>query len=378
MNREPIWKGKAPLLSQLDIELTERCDNDCIHCNINLPEMDAKAKRNELGTRQWQDILRQAADLGAMAVRFTGGEPLLRDDFEELYLFARHLGMQVILFTNARNITPRLAALFVRIPPLEKIEVTVYGMCRKSYEAVSRKPGSYEEFCSGVNLLLENRIPFVVKGALLPANKKEINKFESWASTIPWMGRPPAYSILFDLRGRRDSPAKNRLIRSLRSMPDEVLHMLQHRREADRRELKQFCRKLVGPPGNKLFNCGAGHSGCVDAYGYFQPCLLLRDPGLTYNLKKRTLQDALTRVLFELKNMIAVNPAYVKRCACCFLKGFCEQCPAKSWAEHGALDIPVEYFCEIAHAQARDLGLLAEGERGWEVGNWRVRIAKMK
>ena len=47
----------------------------------------------------------------------------------------------------------------------------------------------------------------------------------------------------------------------------------------------------------------------------------------------------------------------------CFLKGFCEQCPAKSWAESGTLDTPVEYLCEVAHTKARYLGCLDENER---------------
>lgn len=378
LNREPIWKGEGPLIFQLDIELTERCDNDCIHCSINLPENDAKAKKNELNTRQWKDILKQAADLGALAVRFTGGEPLLRDDFEELYGFARRSGLKVILFTNARNITPRLAALFVRIPPLEKIEVTVYGMRRKSYEAISRKPGSYKEFRNGVDLLLEKRIPFVVKGAFLPSNKKEIDEFESWAAAIPWMDKPPAYSMLFDLRGRRDSSAKNRLIKSLRASPSATIQIFNRHREAYFKEMLRFCQKFIGPPGKKLFTCGASHGVCVDAYGNFQPCLSLRAPDLTYDLKMGTLQDALTRVVPKLKKITAVNPQYLQRCSRCFLKGLCEQCPAKSWAEHGTLDTPVEYLCKIAHAQALDLGLLVADERGWEVSDWRARIAKMK
>ncbi len=54
--------------------------------------------------------------------------------------------------------------------------------------------------------------------------------------------------------------------------------------------------------------------------------------------------------------------------------GSCEQCPVKSWLEHGTLDTPIEYFCEIAHTQARYLRLLEDGEMPWEVRNWRERI----
>jgi hypothetical protein len=44
--------------------------------------------------------------------------------------------------------------------------------------------------------------------------------------------------------------------------------------------------------------------------------------------------------------------------------------------EHGTLDTPVEYLCEIAHAQARQLRLLEEKEMAWEVEDWRERIRK--
>ena len=69
----------------------------------------------------------------------------------------------------------------------------------------------------------------------------------------------------------------------------------------------------------------------------------------------------------RLSRLHATNPDYLRRCAVCILKGLCEQCPAKSWAEHGTFDTPVEYLCEVAHAQARYLGWLDENKQGWEV-----------
>ena len=104
----------------------------------------------------------------------------------------------------------------------------------------------------------------------------------------------------------------------------------------------------------------------MDAYGKLQPCLLLRDPSLVYDLRAGTLKEALTGFSPGLKEMPALNPEYLQRCARCLLRGLCEQCPAKSWPEHGNLDTPVEYLCEVAHAQAWDLGILPEGRMGWE------------
>jgi radical SAM protein with 4Fe4S-binding SPASM domain len=377
-SRHPLWKNRAHFLGRLDLELTERCNNDCIHCCINLPADDRVARRRELTTSGIIAILKEAAALGALSVRFTGGEPLVREDFQDLYLFARRLGLKVMLFTNARLITTDLARLFARIPPLEKIEVTVYGMRRESYEAVSRVPGSFEEFRRGVGLLLNKKVPFVVKGAVLPPNIRDLEEFETWAETLPAMDTPPQYSMFFDLRGRRDSPFKNRLIRSLRVSPEDGVILLRRQDRAYLQEMRQFCGKFMGPSGDLLFSCRAGHGACVDAYGKLQPCLLMRHPDMVYDLKKGSLKKALTNFFPRLREETrATNPDYLARCARCFLKGLCEQCPAKSWSEHGTLDTPVEYLCRVAHVQARDLGLLRERERAWEVNDWKERIVQI-
>jgi MoaA/NifB/PqqE/SkfB family radical SAM enzyme len=386
----PLWRDGEPLLGRLDIELTERCNNNCLHCCINLPATDREAEARELTTDQWREVLRQAAALGALSVRFTGGEPLLREDFAELYVFARRLGMKVTLFTNARLITPELADLLVQIPPLKKVEVSVYGMRPASYNAVARAPGAFAQFRRGVGLLLERCIPLAVKSVLLPPNRDEQNEFEEWAATLPGMDGPPGYSMFLDLRGRRDSPAKNRTIRRLRLAPEEGMAIAARREAGYRGVTAEFAARFMGPRGDGLFSCGAGCGGCVDAYGTYQMCMLLRHPQTVCDLRGTplankgdapapgirpgALQEALTSFFPRLRELRATNSDYLRRCSVCFLRGLCEQCPARSWAEHGTLDTPVEYLCEVAHSQARWLGLLGEDERAWEVRNWRARI----
>lgn len=366
---KPLLSG----LSHLDLELTERCNNDCIHCCINRPAGDEEARSRELTTARVRDVLQHAADLGCLQVRFTGGEPLLRPDFEELYLHARRLGMKVLLFTNAGLITPRLAGLFARIPPLVEIEVSVYGMHPASYEAVTRAPGSYARFRRGVELLRERGVPFIVKSVLLPPNEGETDELEAWAKTIPWMKEPLSFSMFFDLRHRRDDAARNRRIASLRRSPQAGLAVLARDGARFRRESARFAARFMGPPGDRLFRCGAAHGACVDAYGRVQPCLSLRDLELAADLQRMTLKEAVDSFT-RLRSLRATHPEYLRRCAVCFLHGFCEQCPAKSWMEHGTLDTPVEYFCEVAHTQARALGWLGEAERAWEVANWEDRL----
>lgn len=393
--RTPFQPDAKPRLKQIDIELTERCNNNCVHCLINRPSDDAEARSREMTDSQIRRILRQAADLGCLQVRFTGGEPLLRRGFEDLYLYARRLGLKVSLFTNARLVTPDLARLFARIPLLVPVEITIYGMSRETCEAVTRSQGAHEQSRRGLERLLDQGVPLAVRWVMLPQNKHETPEFEAWARSLSGTASPPSFVVSLDLRSRRDDAERNDVIRALRFPPQEALAFLSRDAERYRRDMAAFASTFMGPAGDRLFGCGAGRSICVDAYGRVQPCMGLRVPELAVALSPEgpsdsdgspaagsggedggvTLSEAMIRYR-GLTERRAENPDYLKRCARCFLKGFCEQCPAKSWAEHGTLDTPVAYLCETAHLQARHLGWLKEDEFGWEVADWQARISR--
>ena len=112
----------------------------------------------------------------------------------------------------------------------------------------------------------------------------------------------------------------------------------------------------------------------MDAYGGFYPCMMLKHPDTRYDPRQGSMKDALTGFFPEIRRTKAKNSEYLNRCARCFLRDLCEQCPASSWTEHGALDTPVEHLCELTHLQAVCLSLLNEGEKAWEVGDWKKRI----
>ena len=371
-----LWPSRRPALTRLDIELTERCNNDCVHCSVNRPAGDREAREREWGAESWKKLLDEAAALGCLVVRLTGGEPLLRDDFEEIYVHARRLGLRVMIFTNATLVTPGLARLLEDMPPLEAVEVSVYGMKKETYEAVTRAPGSFDAFRRGLGLLRENGVPFIVKGAVLPATRGEMDEFEAWAAGLPGAAGLPSHALLFDLRSRREG-LKNARISSLRTDADEFVRVSRRHGEEAVGEWRDLCARSGGGRGGRLFSClPSGGSAAVDPYGRLQYCLGLRHPATVYDLAAGSLREAVTEFLPRVRDMRSAGRAYLERCGRCFLKGLCEQCPAKSWAEHGTLDTPVEYFCGIAHAQAVAAGLLEPGEKAWTVADGAARTKR--
>lgn len=71
---------KIPYSAQ--IELTLRCNGRCPFCSIHsLPE---SILGTDMTTEQIKNLIDQIADLGVLALSFTGGEPTLRKDLPEL------------------------------------------------------------------------------------------------------------------------------------------------------------------------------------------------------------------------------------------------------------------------------------------------------
>lgn len=97
----PLW---------VSLELTYRCPLKCSWCNNPL-DFEHYADK-ELATEDWQRVLREARALGALQLGFTGGEPLQRDDLEELVAYADGLGFYTNLITSGIGLTEaRLVAL---------------------------------------------------------------------------------------------------------------------------------------------------------------------------------------------------------------------------------------------------------------------------
>src|SRR5512136_2028929 len=115
-----LWEKKKhsprPLYS-FDLELTARCNNNCTHCYINLPANDREAETQELTLGEIEHIADQAVEMGAVWVLLTGGEPLIRRDFADIYLMLKRKGLLVSVFTNATIIRKEHIELFKKYPP---------------------------------------------------------------------------------------------------------------------------------------------------------------------------------------------------------------------------------------------------------------------
>ncbi|MGX1669815.1 pyrroloquinoline quinone biosynthesis protein PqqE [Streptomyces sp. NPDC055400] len=82
-------------------ELTHACPLHCPYCSNPL---ELTRRSRELSTAQWQDVMRQAGELGVVQTHLSGGEPLLRPDLEEIVSAAESSGVHTQLVTSGTGL----------------------------------------------------------------------------------------------------------------------------------------------------------------------------------------------------------------------------------------------------------------------------------
>ena len=80
----------------LNVYLTNACNLHCVHCFMNA----GSKLENELDVEKWKTVLRDFSQAGGEFVTFTGGEPTMYGNFEEVVTFAHQIGVNVTVLSN--------------------------------------------------------------------------------------------------------------------------------------------------------------------------------------------------------------------------------------------------------------------------------------
>jgi len=95
---------------EIMIEVEPRCNFNCQFCfNKNSFAKHGRNLKNVMSTQFVKQVIDSIGRAGVPIVRFTGGEPLLRNDIWELMKYAKSRGLKVRLNTNASLIDEKAA-----------------------------------------------------------------------------------------------------------------------------------------------------------------------------------------------------------------------------------------------------------------------------
>jgi radical SAM protein with 4Fe4S-binding SPASM domain len=149
---EPFtYKYLAPL--RMDMALTFRCQNDCLHCYAGGPHSTP-----ELATEQWKTAIDKLSDVGVFILTFTGGEPTLRDDLPELLQYAQNKGIVTGLITNGRKLKDKAYVASLEKAGLDFVQVTLESHKAEFHDKMTQTVGSWKETLEGIQNAVQSRI----------------------------------------------------------------------------------------------------------------------------------------------------------------------------------------------------------------------------
>ena len=150
-------------------ELTYRCPLHCAFCSN---PVNYDAVRDELTTAEWVGVLRQARALGAVQLGLSGGEPLLREDLEELVAEARRLGFYSNLITSGVGLNgSRIAAL--KQAGLDHIQLSFQDSTRELNDFLSSSK-TFDLKLKVARLIKQHDYPMVINCVLHRYNLQHV------------------------------------------------------------------------------------------------------------------------------------------------------------------------------------------------------------
>ncbi|QCC60392.1 GTP 3',8-cyclase MoaA [Natrinema thermotolerans] len=292
------------------VSLTDRCNFDCVYChNEGLGDtrgpMDPQD--DEMSTDDVVRFLEVAAEFDVDAVKFTGGEPMLRQDLEEIIRRTPDQ-MEVSLTTNGTFLPGRAEDLVDA--GLERVNVSQDALDPEDFAAVT-KSGAYEKVLEGVEAALE---------AGLDPVKLNMVVFEHTAGYVPEMVDHVAENdglqlqlieYMPELTGK---PEWNIDIERVHDWLAEQADEIEHREMHDRRRYwvsdgssdandsgsnaeGRGMIEIVDPVENPTF-CANCHRVRVTHEGYLKGCLNRNDDLKTMGeMTKPEIRDAFREVV---------------------------------------------------------------------------------
>ena len=334
-------------------ELTPRCNLRCKMCYVRLTPEQMPPIGRERTAAEWLELGHQARSAGLAFLLITGGEPMLRSDFCEIYEGLTQLGLSISINTNGTMLTPQIWELWHRSPPAQ-VNITLYGTSRADYDALCQNPDAFDAVTEALDWLKQEGILIHLNTTIVPTNYHKWVEIEEFAKARGLDLRMTAYCFP---PNRRDCSCFERL------SPEQAGELIVQ--DAMFREgpaaIKARARDLDTPlprscelDNGEPMQCLAGRSQYwITWNGTMTPCAMLTQPAV------HPFTDGFTAAWAQLQ--AACEPIRLcPECTDCPDRKSCMNCAAVTFSETGRFDGKPEYMCRMNRAYREAVQKLAE------------------
>ncbi len=329
--------------------MTLRCNLRCVHCYINAKN---EASREELTTEQAKEFIEDLGNMKVPVLLFSGGEPLLRDDFFELAEFARDVGLRTVISTNGTLIDEEIAKKLKDVG-IKYVGVSLDGM-HDTHNKFRGLTHAFEKAIEGIKNSLKVGLKAGIRFTVTKDNYRDLPKLLEYAvkEGIP---RFCIYHLVYAGRGKhiveRDLTKEER-----RKMMEFIIEktlefhkkgyeieILTTDNHADGVFLYNYVVKREPERAKEIITLLKMHGGCsagvkvanVDYKGDVHPCQFWSHVTLG-NVKEKKFSEIWNSEENEFLNMLRNKTKYLKgKCGRCSFKELCGGCRIRAETVYG-------------------------------------------
>jgi MoaA/NifB/PqqE/SkfB family radical SAM enzyme len=271
--------------SYLIASITSSCNLHCAGCYSRASHATEDcAPQHQLSTEQWEDIFRQAEELGVSFILLAGGEPLLRSDVIEAA--GKHPNTLFPIFTNGTFLGDRYFQLFDRCRNLIPV-ISIEGDRRLTDSR--RGEGVYEKITGNMERLQKQGLLFGCSVTVTTENLDEVLS-DVFVTSLAGCGCKAVFYIEFV------------------PVTDEAQHLApgDTERETIRTGIERLRKEhpevvFVSFPGDEKSSGGCLAAGRgffhINSHGGAEPCPF--SPYSDINVAETSLKEALNSGLFH-------------------------------------------------------------------------------
>lgn len=330
-----------PKLKHLDLEISNPCNERCIHCYRT-------CKHTKQGFLSIEDVAKIFDEIKPIReshidVVLTGGEALLNKEWRNILEFCISQNSRVSLFTNGSLINKddvKFLAQFRDSPNFREVQISLYSLSSEIHDAITGLKGSWKKTLDAIKMLKSEGVKVFVSSPVMQTNKDSI------ADLMRWMDSNDIRSCA-DLLIFPNSDYQNRNISQKLNKKDfDVFYNKTAENNFELGYIWGFNRKRDNLL-DTLFYAPAANGILVSGNGNIYPMIGW------YEKLGNIHNDSLKAVFLKaplLKKCRQIKILDFRECCECEAIGYCSFCPTTHiTANHGALMKLNQDYCEKVH-----------------------------
>ena len=335
-----------------NFELTARCNFNCPMCYVHMTsEQLANSGRKELTANQWLSLAEEAKNHGMVFALLTGGEPLVRRDFFEIYDGMKKMGLLLSINSNGSMLRGEILERFLQDPPF-RFNISLYGGSNETYAQMCGLP-IYEQVKENIRALTEAGVNVSLNLSITPYNCGDLEQIYADAEELDVNVKASSYMYPPVRVNGEQYGCGNRLSATEAAMCSvkwDSLRLTEEEFSARARNMENMILSHEeGCPveSDDGIHCRAGSTSFwVTWDGKMMPCGMMTTP-VVYPIE----------VGFDKAwNQIRTETAKIRMpsaCSVCAHKDLCAVCAAVCLTETGSFDKVPGYVCEKTRETVR-------------------------